>query len=175
MTAPTTTVVQDAPGRRFTRRRVIVVVLLLAGVAAAWWVTHPRVFLGVGNQVTGPVPAGTYAYVGMEVIPRAGMELHGATPRVVFNSGDVEASVAVCPLAGRDGVGFVYEEDIESLCESLRAPVGPVQKGDFLVLEVLGSYSGLIAVDGIDLTYSTGIQRGTQAIGMETAVFVEDR
>lgn len=168
---------RDAPARRFSRRRVVVVLLLVIGVAAAaWWVMHPRVFLGVGNIVTGPVPVGTRAYVGMDVIPRDGMVLHEATPRVVFNTGDVETEVMVCHLAGSTGVGFVHEQDIESLCESLRAPSGPVQKGDFLVVQVVDDDdAGLVAMNGIDLTYSSGMQRGTQAIGQEAAVIVEDR
>lgn len=79
MTA-TTTDVQDAPARRFSRRRVVFVLLLLAVVAAAWWVTHPRVYLGVGNAFMGPVPVGTRAYLRMEVIPQDGIVLHGASP-----------------------------------------------------------------------------------------------
>jgi hypothetical protein len=171
----TMTGVQHPPVRRFSRRRVaLVVVLLLCGAgAAAWWVMHPRVFLGVGDIVTGPVPVDTRAYVGMEIIPTDGMVLHGATPRVVFNSGDVETEVLVCRLAGPSGPGFVHEEDIESLCESLRTPDGPVEEGDRLVVQVVGDTTGLVAMDGIDLTYSSGLQRGTQAVGLEAAVIVE--
>lgn len=174
----TMTEMRDAPARRLSHRRValvVVLLLLLVGVsAAAWWVTHPRAFLGVGNVATGPVPVGTHAYVGMEVIPSDGMVLHGATPRVVFSTGDVETEVLVCRLAGPTGVGFVHEGDIESLCESLRTPDGPVEEGDYLVVQVVADTSGLVAMNGIDLTYSSGLQRGTQAVGPEAAVIVED-
>lgn len=171
----TTAVDQGAPPRRFTRGRVaVVLLLLLAGVAAWWWMTHPRAFMEVGSAMMGPVPAETRAYLGMEIIPEDGMELHGATPRVVFNLGDVETGVAVCHPAGRRGVGFVHAEEIDSLCESLTAPVGPVQRGDFLVVEVIGYDSGLVALNGVDVTYSTGMQRGTQAVGLEAAIIVED-
>src|SRR5690606_5715528 len=69
-----TTEMRDAPARGFSRPRVMVVLLLMVGVAGvAWWVTHPRVFAGVGDAFMGPVPVGTRAYVGMEVIPQDGM------------------------------------------------------------------------------------------------------
>ncbi len=175
MTA-TTTDLQDASPARSRRGRVTVVVLLLvAGAAASSWVTHPRIFGDGGATVTGPTPAGTAAYVGMEVIPRDGVELHGAVPRVVLDAGDATVTVLVCRPVGPTGVGLVSAEDIQSLCEPLTAPDGPVQRGDFLVAEVVGDFSGLVVLDGIDVTYSSGVQRGTEAVGVDAAVIIEDR
>lgn len=75
--------------------------------------------------------------------------------------GDVEAEVAACHLTDPSGGGLRARGGRRSLCESLRASVGPVEKGDFLVVEVVGDPTGLVALDGIDLTYSTGLQYGT--------------
>ena len=174
MTA-TTTDVLAAPRRSGRRRVIVVVLLLLAGAAASWWVTHPRMFGDGGATVTGSTPAGTAAYVGMEAIPRDGVELHGAHPRVVLETGDIAVTVLVCRPVGSTGVGFVHADGIASLCEPLSAPEGPVQRGDFLVAEVVGDSSGVVVLDGIDVTYSSGVQRGTETVGVDAAVVIEDR
>jgi len=174
MTATTPDVQESAPARRFSRRREAVVVVLLAGVVAAWWVTHPRVFEDHGATVTAPAEVGAPIYVGIETMPRDGLVLHGATPRVVFETADAQIDVMLCRLTGVMGVGVVDEEDIAALCEPLRAPVGPVEEGDFLVVEIAGDGSGMVVLDGVDLTYSTGIQRGTQAVGMDVGITVSE-
>lgn len=155
--------------------------LAVAGAAvmggAAWWWSHPSVFPEVGSEVHGPAETGDTVYVGIAEVPETS-ELHliDATPRLVFGEDVADVSVLVCRRANEfSGIGYVFGEDAAESCASLDAPVDTtLSSDDQLVLQVHTEFSGVVAFDGIDVTYSTGWQRGTQATGLETAVVITE-
>lgn len=180
-TTATTAVVADddqreRPRRPWRRRALAVVLaLLLAAVGgAAWWMSHPRAFQDVGDSMSGPTEPGKPIFLGM-VHPPEGvtLDLVDAVPRVLFDNADAELTVHVCRLA-RPGnaIGIVYADDAQRICASLRAPSGPLEENDQLVVELVASMTGVVVVDGLDVTYRTGLQRGNQATGVASAVVI---
>lgn len=160
-------------GSGAVRRRVLAVAVGLVVLAACWWGTHPRVFPGPGNQVSGPGTVGEPMYYGLAVVPED-LHLTDATARVLVNSADAEVNVLLCrPADEHLGVGAVGLEGFESICDSVGAPSGRAAAPDDLVLEVVPWSAGVVVVEGLDVTYRTTLQWGTQTTGMTATVVVE--
>lgn len=165
-----TVVPQDDPdpqqrSRWGTGRVTLGVLLVVAGFGGSWWWSHPALFLEQGNGVGGSTQAGVPFYIGMADVPaHESIHLIDARPRVVSRHGPVEVQVLVCrrPNA-REGVGAL--SDVTGVCEHLRSPGGRVQGDDQLLLEVFADGEGAVVVEGIDVTYRTPYQRGTQTTG----------
>lgn len=160
-------------GSAAVRRRVLAVAVGLGVLAACWWGTHPRAFQGPGSEVSGPGTVGEPVYLGLAVVP-GDIHLTDATARVLLDSADADVDVLVCRLADVHlGPGVVGPDDLESICRSVGHPTGPADDPDHLVLEVVPWSTGVVVVEGLDVTYRTTLQWGTQTTGMTATVVVE--
>lgn len=155
----------DTASAAASRRPYKPVLALLLGAAvfgAGWWWSHPNVYGGVSGEFEAHLQRLTPVYVGMVGEPEVGrVDVVGAEPRVrVF--GGAEADVLLCNEAQ---IGIVYGDDVEPLCF---LPGVPREDGrwDQVVLRVTPLEAGtVVVVEGIDLTYSTPFQRGTELTG----------
>ncbi|GGK71911.1 hypothetical protein [Ornithinimicrobium pekingense] len=155
------------PPRQPTRRRVAVALLLLAALAVAWWWSHPRAFGGPGGEFGARPERLTPVYVVMVELAGHDVELIAGEPRVRVFGGEVQTEVLLCDGAN---IGIVYGDDAERRCA---APADHRRSTDWdqVVLRFTPSDAGTVAVvDGIDLTYRTGLQRGTEHVGWAGAV-----
>lgn len=157
----------DAKATRSPRRRGSsialaggVVAALLAGL---WWHTHPNVFPGPGNSFEARPDDQTPMYVGVAYPPDGAatrVRVLDAEPRAeIF--GEATAEVWAC-TGGT--IGVVGEDSPEA---AACVPLGEAAESwDQLVVRVAPEEPGAVVVlDGIDVTYSTGQQRGTQHTG----------
>jgi hypothetical protein len=160
----------------------LVVVVLIAW---AWhWRTHPTVFSSAGNGQGGTLGAGQHlAAVGV-TFPYPGkgeaVWIHSASPRVVQNTAAATFGFYVCTQDAQDwdgalGVAF-GAKDFTRDCPKAQ-PVEDGTKLDTgsadpqqLVLVMTLRKPGSVLTEGVDLTYSYGVQRGTQSIGTHLRV-----
>lgn len=158
---------QSGPPRQGagSRRRRSVLGLLCGAVllTVGWWWSHPTVFGGVGGEFGFRPERLTAVYLDMMGKPEAGrVDVLGAVPSVRVFGGRAEAEVLLCNDAA---IGIGYGEVADQKC------FGPgVEREDNtwdqVVLKVTPLDAGtVVVVDGIHLTYSTGIQRGTEHAG----------
>jgi hypothetical protein len=144
----------------------------------AWWWSHPTAFGPTGDLVNGTIESGELLYVGMSGAPEPydqGFWLVGAEPNVVYSSDiGIAPTVLVCEKTGPAGVGVVTGSEIGSVCASLvPAADRHLQPTDELVLEVgADGNAGTVIVQGIDVTYSGGLQRGTENTGVTANVHI---
>ncbi|WP_454085178.1 hypothetical protein [Georgenia sp. Marseille-Q6866] len=172
-----TTTERVLPARtdRATRRLLVLlplVALVLGG--ALWWWSNPRAFEGAGGIGIIPGEPGRPLFVGMVRAPTdAGVSLLDARPRIVSDDTSAKVTVHVCRIADRDlgAVGSAYDT-VDDMCASLREPSGPLEALDQLVVEIVAHEEGELVMDGLDVVYRTGLQRGTQWAGMHTTVEV---
>ena len=153
----------------------VLAALLLGG---GWWATHPTLLnpggSAVGMQVTvrQPVLVGLFAY------PQDGsVVLRDATPRLA--SGSAAARVRVLWCVGPRGgspVGAARATARETCAETpgldgqrLTMP-SAANRFAHLVLEVVPSEAGEVRVEGVDVAYSAGLRRGSQAYGVVVEV-----
>jgi hypothetical protein len=169
--ASSTLLDQGDPGEKrqpppFWSRRKTVVAILLGGsvCAAGWWWSHPSAFGGVGGEFGARPDRLTSVYVDMAGVPEDGqVTIINATPRVQVFGGEAQTDVLLCDGAN---IGILYGEQIERQCNS---PLGVQREDnswDQIVLKVTPVHAGtVLVVDGMDLTYSTSWQRGTEHTG----------
>lgn len=149
-------------------------IALAVGAAAAllvglWWHAHPNAFPGPGDSFGARPDDQTPIYVGVAWNPPEGassrVRVLDAEPRVeVFG----EATAEVWACAG-GAIGVVGEDAPEA---SSCVPLGEADEpGEQLVVRVAPVEPGAVVVlDGIDVTYSYGLQRGTQHTGISGAI-----
>lgn len=161
--------VDASPARSRTRRRVVAGLLSLAALAAAWWWSHPSVFGGPGGEFGARPERLTPVYVAMVELAGHDVEMIAGEPRVRVFGGEVLAEVLLCDGAN---IGIVHGDAVEPRCTS---PADHRRSTDWdqVVLRLAPTDAGTVAVvDGVDLTYSTGLQRGTEHVGWAgTVVF----
>lgn len=157
-------------------RRVLVtaaVALAAALAAGAWWATHPDDLGGVGNESSVPVEVGEPALFGMFAYPRTGSaRLHAAEARVRGGSVPADVRVVFCvrPSVGMP-IGSLRERAEDACGKTL--PIDgqrlamPNAENDYahLVVEVVLRQPGEVVIDGLAISYSSGLQRGTVAAG----------
>lgn len=167
---------RDSPWQaaRPTMRRVLVAgvaVALLAGFA--WWSTHPRGFTAPGNRVgTEQAVLNRPLLVGMFANPAGAVELRGVKARVRLNTAAADIRVVLC-RGPRDvnPVGFVVGS-AKTHCLSLQPLHGSTLRrvtsstSDQLLVEVIPRHPGRVLVDGVDVSYRSGIRFGTEATGV---------
>lgn len=169
----------DAALATTNRGRHMPVIALLVGAAAlgaavfgaGWWWSHPSVYGGVSDEFGAHLERLTPVYVGMVSEPEVGrVDVVDAEPRVrVF--GGAEADVLLCNEAQ---IGIVDGDDVEHLCFAPGVPRED-SRWDQVVLRVTPLEAGtVVVVDGIDLTYSTPFQRGTEHTGSAGVVVFPD-
>ena len=131
-------------------------------LGAGWWWSHPTVYGEVGDVFGARPDRLVPVYVVMVESPDAdAVRVLGAEPHVrVF--GDAQADVLMCENAR---IGIVYGDDVDRACFGPHPDVGQ-RAWDQVVLKVTPLQTDtVVVVDGIDLTYSTGLQRGTETTG----------
>jgi hypothetical protein len=157
------------------------VLLIIAGLAWAWhWRTHPTVFPEAGNRIGLTLDDGrrivavgvTYPYPGTGKT----VSIESAAPRILKNSADASFDFYICEqdLERPDGsaLGMVvgtrefsrYCPDAQPVQDGTDLNTGSVSPQQ-LVLVLRSGRQGRAVTEGVNLTYSTGLQGGTQAVG----------
>ncbi|TCJ28984.1 hypothetical protein [Nocardioides jejuensis] len=182
----------DVFSRARGRQKWAVVVLfgVLAGLMVWWW-SHATVFegrLGAKPVAAMQKGAGSRAvFVGVGIPDAHGdgdetITFRSTSVDVAENTAGAHASLAVCERAGRtDLVGSVLGTPLQ-YCSAIR----PVVKGtrmrwqeggqpsEYLVLRVVPTHPGTVAVDGISVSYrrswSHGWQQGTEKAAVNVRV-----
>lgn len=109
--------------------------------------------------------------------------VHSAEPRIVENSADATFEFYVCAQEPKEtdatattALGVAGPADFARYCPD-RRPVGDgtvLDTGDIptqqLVMVVTVTKPGVVVTRGVDLTYSHGLQRGTQSIGTHVRI-----
>lgn len=107
--------------------------------------------------------------------------IHADSPRVVKNTADATFEFYVCTLPDNRGVVLaLHGRRFAKYCQE---PV-PVRDGaqldtsltanQQLVMVIQFDRPGVVATGGVDLTYSHGLQRGTQTVGTHLRVVSPD-
>ncbi len=150
------------PRARRVRRSLLVGLGVGAVLGAGWWWSHPTLYGEVGDEFGARPERLVPVYVDMGLMPEDEQaSIISARPRVqVF--GEAQAEVLLCEGAQ---IGIVYGTDVEPPCSPIGFQ-GAATSGDQVVLRVTPESPGaVVVVDGIDLTYTTGLQRGTEHTG----------
>ena len=179
--------VEPPRSRRPLLRRVLAG-LLAGGITAtsawAWnWRIHPDVFPSHGNTMAMPLPSGEdTAMIGitdMDNDPEGGetVTIHAATPRVVKNTADATFEFYVCTLPdnGMAVLALHGRRFAKNCLEPVRLSDGTRldtsrSARQQLVMMIDFHKPGVVTTRGVDLTYSHGYQRGTQAVGTHLRV-----
>ena len=162
-------------GRLLWLGLALLVLAIILG-AGWWWRSHPTVFGEPANQFTARHQPTTPIFVSMvgpfrpDQLPQ--VSLIEATARTqVFGEAQVEVLGCHGELIGVGG-GAAYDD----LCFA----VGTTQESepgswDQVVIKVTPESAGtIVVVEGIDLTYSTGLQRGTEFTGTPGVIVFRD-
>ncbi|SOC58452.1 hypothetical protein SAMN05421879_1431 [Ornithinimicrobium cerasi] len=132
-----------------------------AVLGGGWWWSHPNVYEEVGGEFRARPDAIVPVYVDMIPMPQdQPVSIIDATAQVeIF--GEAQTAVLLCRNAE---IGIVYE-NVEHHCTSgLRGAHS--EHWDQVVLRITPEAPDtVVVVDGVKLTYSTGMQRGTQLTG----------
>ena len=148
---------------------------LIAGVAAVAWVwRHPTVLVSRGDgaiTVGLKTSVGTTAYVGIVYLPASGdrhaVTITSARPRVTQTIPGATIDLVLC-RGGKVGAAF----NINRYCDS----VDPVAGADLMVgqgtvnqivARIHSDQAGRVAIEGVDVSYSSGWQRGAQTTGID--------
>lgn len=177
------TVVEPAEASpRGRRRRAVALGAALAVLApAGWWLTHPQELGEQGSELGGPVAVGEVFLAGVFAYPAEGdVVLRDAVPRVRTNTADAEVRVHFCvaPVIGMPigSMRMAAEQQCGELPplegQRLARPT-PENRLAHLVLEIVPRQAGEVAVEGLDVSYSSGLRRGTQASGITVKVRAE--
>jgi hypothetical protein len=153
------------PPTSWSRRRTVVAILLGGSLCGAgWWWSHPSAFGGVGGEFGARPDRLTSVYVDMAGVPQDGqVTISNATPRVQVFGGEAQTDVLLCDGAN---IGIVYGEQVEGHCYYPRGGQREDTGWEQVVLKVTPVDAGtVIVVDGLDLTYTTSWQRGTEHTG----------
>ena len=152
---------------------------LAAGVATAaavlglafWFVNTPPGLASVPAVVTGSTPTGQALYLGVvRADPSRTLHLTGLRVRVVS-----DAPVTVEPLLCVDGSPAVTSEP-DAFCAELVDPEGRTfDRGDTIVLRVLGETPGTVSVDRLRVGFRDGLRWGTRTAGAPARITVLGR
>lgn len=167
--------------RRYDRALVVAIAgaLMVLGIGIHAWLTGEHIFAAPGATETTPVAVGHTLYVGLGPL-RAGqpdavtrINLRSITPLVRANSAAATVNIVECD-AGRSAsreliAGGVVLDDVATYC----ATVDPIRTGaitvgpraDGFVLAITPHHSGVVQVDGAEMSYRVGYRSGTQRVG----------
>lgn len=160
------------PSRRQRYRIALAVGAIAALLISLWWHTHPNAFPGAGNSFGARPDDQTPIYVGVAYPPDGAatrVRVLDAEPRAeIF--GEATAEVWACTGGA---IGVVGEDSPEA---AACVPLGEAADSwDQLVVRVAPEAPGAVVVlDGIDVTYSYGFQRGTQHTGISGVIVFPD-
>lgn len=154
--------------------RVVALAALLAVALGAvlWWWSHPRAFEEQAGMGIVPAEPGRALFEGMVHPYASDLTLLDVRPRIVSDDASAEVTVHVCRVVEPgSAVGNAYD-DVDEFCASLREPTGALEATDQLLVEVVAQEEGEVVIDGLDVTYRSGLQRGTQHTGLHLTVEV---
>lgn len=175
---------EAALNARRVRRRIAfavtaIAVLTIAGGSALWWARHPTLFADNGGTETGPAEVGQPVWVGL-TFPEDGhapirLHLESVHVRVVSDSSEASLSAFVCETP-RQAVGGTAMGMGDSAMNR-RVCLHPVPARNvtmtlgnryrqYIDLEIVPTKPGTLRIDRLDLTYSHGLQEGTQTIDL---------
>jgi len=161
------------PSRRGLRIITYVVVLVVLIAVIGWVTTHPDPLPTSDTRVTASTPVTETVYLG--VFGREAdvdRTLHIAGVRV-FASSTVE--VTIVPHVCHGGSVRVTTTP-ESFCRELGPTEGAtLDRGDTIVLEVVGEAPGVVDIDRIRIAYRDGMQWATQDAGAPSQVTILSR
>lgn len=175
-------------GRRW--RAVVVmlvgVALVAGGLLARSWQTGERLFYGGGwrgAHVSLGASPGQTVYFGMGLEGRNGseasrrVELRSVTPIVSENTSAAGVAVLMCTDAGGSATLGSTARDPRPYCATLTAftpgtvTLGPRATG--LLLAVTPHLPGVVRIEGVRISYRTGLRSGTQRVGVEAIVLTK--
>jgi hypothetical protein len=163
--------------------RFLLIATAIAISAIGWWLTHPGQLPAVDNSLGSiHTPVDWPTLVGMHSWPDDSVRLVSARPRVRENSANADISVLLCyPTASQ-----IYHAtgNLDGLCK----PAVPVEgqtmqatpnaktwaRAPNLIVLVKPRQAGTVRVDGVEVTYRAGLQRGTQSTGRNLEIIVDN-
>lgn len=160
-----------------------VVILFLAGGRALWWAKHPSLFAAAGGTESGPATVGQPEWVGItypdDGLAPTTLHLDSVHVGVASDTSGASLRAIVCEApyqaVGGTAVGFGDAASQRSLClhpvaaRDVRMTLGRGYR-EYIVLEIVPTRPGTLRIDGVDLSYSHGLQDGTQTIVMDLTV-----
>ncbi len=161
------------PSRRGWLITTYVVVLALLLVVIGWVSTHPDPLPTSDTRVIASTPVGEPIYLGVfGTAADFDRTLHVAGVRI-FASSTVD--VTIVPHVCRGG-----SVNVTTTPESFCAELGPTEgatldRGDEIVLEVVGDAPGVVEIDRIRIAYRDGMQWATQDAGARSQVTILSR
>ena len=172
--------------RRLRWRVLLIALVLLIAVGvwrAVWWVQHPTLFPDARDNESGPATVSQPLFVGL-TFPDDGQApttLHLESVGIGVRSDTSAARLlpVVCEAPAQAGggsaLGFGSGEDARGLClhpvaaHNVTMTLGRGHQ-QYIVLEIVPTKPGTLTIDKFDLSYSHGLQDGTQTIGMNLTV-----
>jgi hypothetical protein len=182
MVMPQPLIAAVTDGRSSRRLPIVVgaVALLIALAGGGWWVTHPQRLAGLGPGVAVDAEGfvGKPIVVGMFAYPSEGsVRLRSATARVARGSAAAEVRALYCVQPPRGATIGSVRTTAAAACEQTPPPNGQrLAEPDWeagsaqIVLEIVPLEPGTVTVDGVDVAYSAGLQRGRQSSGLRVRV-----
>lgn len=153
---------------------MLVTVLLTTG---GWWLSHADALSPSGNQVTAPTAVGRTVWLASNVETGGqALQLHRVTPHLQQNSSGATVDVVLCRRSADPlGVGAQSDPPTQQ-CSSL-VPFRPSEAvlsqepGRVeLLVRVIPRHSGLVRIDGLDISYRAGLRTGSQRSGTSMVV-----
>lgn len=147
----------------------VLVALVVAGLAVLGWAwRHPQALPGPGSVVGIHNRVGVQAAVGVlspSLHDDRILTVHSVTPRVRSAPPGTTVRVMAC----RDGAVGAVRGSLSRFCARVWPAEGahlrPGTAGDWLVAVIRSSRPGRVVVDGVEVSYSHGWQRGSQVTG----------
>lgn len=164
--------------RRLRRRWIVTVLALVValGVAGAIWATNARVLAdGGGGTYGGTTAPGDTWYADLGIYPRPELgdsveiDLRSIQPRITLNTAGATVDVLICTQSSPERVGII-NDNIDDYC----SPLTPWRSGTlvlgsssrtYVILAGTTAHSGVLRIDGADVTYRDGFRRGSQHVG----------
>ena len=167
---PTTAPPQARRALTISTVAMLVTVLLTAG---GRWLTHADALSPSGNQVTAPTTVGRTVWLAANVETGGeALQLRRVTPHLLANSSGATVDVVLCRRSA-DPLGVGAQADPPTRQCSALVPVGSADVilsqrpgGAELLVRVTPRRHGLVRIDGLDISYRTGLRTGTQRSGM---------
>jgi hypothetical protein len=148
--------------------------LVVVGLVVLGWVwRHPDALPGPGDVMSVNSRVGVQAAVGVlspSLHDDRILSVRSVTPRVLSAPPGTTVRVVAC----RDGAVGAVRGSLSRYCTRVRSAEGahlrPGAEGDWLVAVIRSSKPGRVVVDGVEVGYSYGWQRGSQVTGPRIVV-----
>jgi len=163
-------------GRRWLWLPVVIVAAALVG-SSLYWMTHPNWFSYGNSQTVQTVPhVGVVAAVVQTTWAPSGRTAHisAAVPVVGTNTAHSIVTVIMCPNATQ-ALGMIMAAQLARACPTVDVMTTAgwtfVPSRNPISVIVTPTRPGVTVINGVRLTYSAGLQFGTQVAGIQTTVY----